>query len=85
MIETTLSTSSDHKYEPNEEQSATTTTMNEANSATTATMNEASTDSPTLTPKSAHRTFAPLNTPLYRRRQTLAILIWLLMPWFCLY
>ena len=28
--------------------------------------------------------FAPLNTPLYRRRQTMTILIWFLVPWFCL-
>ena len=31
------------------------------------------------------RTFAPLNTPLHRRRQTLIILIWLVLPWLCLY
>ncbi|CAF3911690.1 unnamed protein product [Rotaria sordida] len=31
------------------------------------------------------RVFAPLNTPLYRRRQTLTILIWWLLPWICLY
>lgn len=29
--------------------------------------------------------FAPLNIPLYRRRQTLTILTWFLTPWFCLY
>ena len=29
--------------------------------------------------------FAPLNIPLYRRRQTLTILVWCLTPWFCLY
>ncbi|CAF2100445.1 unnamed protein product [Rotaria magnacalcarata] len=34
---------------------------------------------------SSHRIFAPLNTPLYRRCQTLSVLIWFLMPWFCLY
>lgn len=34
---------------------------------------------------SHQRTFAPLNVPLYRRRQTLTILVWLLMPWLCLY
>lgn len=28
--------------------------------------------------------FAPLNIPLYRRRQTLTVLIWCLVPWFCL-
>lgn len=33
----------------------------------------------------AHPIFAPLNIPLYRRRQTLTILIWFLSPWFCLY
>ncbi|CAF1048139.1 unnamed protein product [Adineta steineri] len=38
-----------------------------------------------ITPTSVNRTFAPLNTPLYRRRQTLAILVWFLMPWTCLY
>jgi 2-acylglycerol O-acyltransferase 2 len=38
------------------------------------------TPSPTV-----HRIFAPLNIPLYRRRQTLTILTWLLMPWLCLY
>ncbi|CAF1228957.1 unnamed protein product [Adineta ricciae] len=32
-----------------------------------------------------NRTFAPLNIPLYRRRQTLTILTWFLMPWICLY
>ncbi|CAF4774176.1 unnamed protein product, partial [Rotaria magnacalcarata] len=37
------------------------------------------------TPTSNHRTFAPLNTPLYRRRQTLTILVWFTMPWICLY
>ncbi|CAF4376672.1 unnamed protein product, partial [Rotaria sordida] len=39
----------------------------------------------TITSTSIHRTFAPLNTPLYRRRQTFTILVWLLMPWVCLY
>ncbi|CAF1169774.1 unnamed protein product [Rotaria sp. Silwood1] len=34
---------------------------------------------------SVNRTFAPLNTPLYRRRQTLTILVFWIMPWFCLY
>jgi len=29
--------------------------------------------------------FAPLNIPLYRRRQTLAILVTFLAPWVCLY
>ncbi|CAF2355548.1 unnamed protein product [Rotaria sp. Silwood2] len=38
-----------------------------------------------ITPTLVHRTFAPLNTPLYRRRQTLTILVWFLMPWICLY
>ena len=33
----------------------------------------------------AHRIFAPLNTPWYRRCQTLTILVWWLLPWFCLY
>ncbi|CAF1190940.1 unnamed protein product [Rotaria sp. Silwood1] len=32
-----------------------------------------------------NRTFAPFNTPMYRRRQTLTILVSFLMPWFCLY
>lgn len=32
----------------------------------------------------AHPIFAPLNIPLYRRRQTLTILIWCIVPWFCL-
>ncbi|CAF1137013.1 unnamed protein product [Rotaria sordida] len=36
-------------------------------------------------PSSTNRTFAPLNTPLYRRRQTLTILVSWTMPWFCLY
>jgi hypothetical protein len=36
-------------------------------------------------PSSARRTFAPLNTPFYRRRQTLTILVWWVMPWFCLF
>jgi hypothetical protein len=36
-------------------------------------------------PLSMNRTFAPLNTPMYRRRQTLTILAWFLMPWSCLY
>ncbi|CAF1202696.1 unnamed protein product [Rotaria sordida] len=36
-------------------------------------------------PSSANRTFAPLNTPFYRRRQTLTILVSWTMPWFCLY
>ncbi|CAM4950353.1 unnamed protein product [Rotaria socialis] len=38
-----------------------------------------------LTLTSNHRTFAPLNTPFYRRRQTLTILVWFTMPWICLY
>lgn len=38
-----------------------------------------------LTPTSAQRTFAPLNIPLSRRRETLTILVWFLSPWFCLY
>ena len=38
-----------------------------------------------LTPTSAQRTFAPLNIPLSRRRETLTILVWFLLPWFCLY
>ena len=38
-----------------------------------------------ITLRSIHRTFAPLNTPLYRRRQTLTILVWFLTPWICLY
>lgn len=33
----------------------------------------------------AQSIFAPLNIPLYRRRQTLVILVWFLMPWVCLY
>ena len=37
------------------------------------------------TPSSANRTFAPLNIPLSRRRQTLTILVWFLLPWTCLY
>ncbi|CAF2778992.1 unnamed protein product [Rotaria sp. Silwood2] len=32
-----------------------------------------------------NRIFAPLNTPWHRRCQTLSVLVWLLMPWFCLY
>lgn len=36
-------------------------------------------------PSPGSRTFAPLNTPFYRRRQTLTILVWFLMPWTCLY
>jgi hypothetical protein len=38
-----------------------------------------------ITPTPGARTFAPLNIPLYRRRQTLTILVWFLMPWTCLY
>ncbi|CAF1609588.1 unnamed protein product [Didymodactylos carnosus] len=37
------------------------------------------------TSSSAYRTFAPLNTPWRRRRETLAILVWWVIPWFCLY
>jgi len=43
------------------------------------------TESMIVTPTPVHRTFAPLNTPLYRRRQTLTILVTFLMPWICLY
>lgn len=32
-----------------------------------------------------NRIFAPLNIPLYRRCQTLAVLVWFILPWFCLY
>ncbi|CAF1490504.1 unnamed protein product [Rotaria sp. Silwood1] len=32
-----------------------------------------------------HRVFAPLNTPMYRRRQTLTIFVGFIVPWFCLY
>ncbi|CAF0866014.1 unnamed protein product [Rotaria sordida] len=60
-------------YEPNNE-----------NSPVTATEQLVS-RSITITSTSIHRTFAPLNTPLYRRRQTFTILVWLLMPWVCLY
>jgi hypothetical protein len=43
------------------------------------------TESMIITPPSVnHRTFAPLNIPLSRRRQTLTILVWFLLPWFCL-
>ncbi|UJR26404.1 hypothetical protein I4U23_007736 [Adineta vaga] len=35
-------------------------------------------------PSPVNRTFAPLNIPLYRRRQTLTILVWFLLPWTCL-
>ena len=40
-----------------------------------------------ITPSSAsaNRTFAPLNIPLSRRRQTLTILVWFLLPWTCFY
>jgi hypothetical protein len=31
------------------------------------------------------RTFAPLNIPLSRRRETLTILVWFMMPWTCFY
>ena len=37
------------------------------------------------TPTAPQRTFAPLNIPLSRRRETLTILVWFLSPWFCLY
>ncbi|CAF0719796.1 unnamed protein product [Rotaria sp. Silwood1] len=60
-------------YEPTDENSATTATENLVSHSTS------------ITPTSINRTFAPLNTPLYRRRQTLTILVWLLMPWVCLY
>ncbi|CAF4147564.1 unnamed protein product, partial [Rotaria sordida] len=47
------------------------------------------TKSTSLVPSSSihqqQRVFAPLNTPLYRRRQTLTILVWWLFPWICLY
>jgi hypothetical protein len=44
------------------------------------------TESMIITPSPpANPIFAPLNTPLYRRRQTLAILVSFLMPWVCLY
>ena len=39
----------------------------------------------TPTNVSQHRTFAPMNIPLSRRRQTLTILVWFLMPWTCFY
>ncbi|CAF0846264.1 unnamed protein product [Rotaria sordida] len=32
-----------------------------------------------------NRIFAPLNIPWHRRLQTLAVLVWLLLPWFCLF
>lgn len=34
---------------------------------------------------SSHRIFAPLNIPLYRRCQTLSVVVWILMPWVSLY
>jgi hypothetical protein len=43
------------------------------------------TESMIIPPPPVNRTFAPLNIPLYRRRQTLTILVWFLMPWTCLY
>jgi hypothetical protein len=43
------------------------------------------TESMIITPPPVYRTFAPLNIPMYRRRQTLTILVWFLMPWTCLY
>lgn len=44
------------------------------------------TESMIITPAPpAHPIFAPLNIPLYRRRQTLTLLVWFLSPWFCLY
>ena len=43
------------------------------------------TENESETPTSVHRTFAPLNIPLYRRRQTLTILVWFLLPWACFY
>ncbi|CAF0790745.1 unnamed protein product [Rotaria sp. Silwood1] len=74
MTEEVSSTkSSTPTYEPTDENSATTATENLVSHSTS------------ITPTSINRTFAPLNTPLYRRRQTLTILVWLLMPWVCLY
>ncbi|CAF1417284.1 unnamed protein product [Adineta ricciae] len=41
---------------------------------------------PDTPPSSSNdRIFAPLNIPWYRRFQTLTIVVWWLLPWFCLY
>jgi len=37
------------------------------------------------TSSSDNRIFAPLNIPLYRRCQTLTIVVWWILPWFCLF
>jgi hypothetical protein len=53
---------------------------------TTTSTRKLDTESMVTSPKSSvRRTFAPLNTPFYRRRQTLTILVFWVMPWFCLY
>lgn len=36
-------------------------------------------------PSTNNRFWAPLNIPLHRRCETLAIVLWWLLPWFCIY
>ena len=57
----------------------------EENSTPTAT-EKLVTESMIITPlPTTHPIFAPLNIPLYRRRQTLTILLSFMIPWFFLY
>jgi len=75
MTEEVLSTiSSVPTYEPDDEKSEVT--------ATEKLVTESMIIAP---PPPVNQIFAPLNTPLYRRRQTLTILVALLMPWIFLY
>jgi hypothetical protein len=72
--EVSSTTSSAPAYEPDDEKSEVTATEKLVIESTIIT------PSPPVQP-----IFAPLNIPLYRRRQTLVILVWFLIPWACLY
>ncbi|CAF3632578.1 unnamed protein product, partial [Rotaria socialis] len=82
-------TSSPSNEEPRDEAYTSTSSLSDDKShnevSNTQSKQELTNQSEQLTLTTNHRTFAPLNTPLYRRRQTLTILVWFTVPWICLY
>ncbi|CAF3471284.1 unnamed protein product, partial [Rotaria socialis] len=73
-------TSSPSNEEPRDEAYTSTSSLSDDKShnevSNTQSKQELTNQSEQLTLTTNHRTFAPLNTPLYRRRQTLTILVW---------
>ena len=70
---------------PSSSSSSSSTSNDEKSNAVTSYESSSSSSSAPLTPTSVNRTFAPLNIPLSRRRETFTLLVWFLIPWTCLY